>query len=108
MINKYKASNVDAKKFIWILCNIIDLLILLTFEQRTSKVEIYELSTLLWNWIQTIAYDYDSFLSVRIIKWLIDCYFCQSLKKSEISTYYQHVHSSATSETNLTKQHSFH
>ena len=34
MINKYKASNVEAKKFIWILCNIIDLLTVFTFEQK--------------------------------------------------------------------------
>ena len=32
-MNKYKASNVDTKKFTWILCNVIDLLMVLTFEQ---------------------------------------------------------------------------
>ena len=39
VINKYKASNVDAKKFTWILCNIIDLLMVFTFVQRTSKMK---------------------------------------------------------------------
>ena len=38
----------------------------------------------------------------------INYYFCQYLKKSEISTYYQPVLSSTTNETILTKQCSFH
>ena len=54
-----------------------------------------------------VTYDYESCLAVPIIKWLID-YFCQFLKKSEISTYYQPVHFSATNETILTEQYSFH
>ena len=34
-VNKFKkASNVDAKKFTWILCNIINLLMVFTFEQK--------------------------------------------------------------------------
>ena len=34
-VNKYKkASNVDAKKLTWILYNIIDLLMVFTFEQK--------------------------------------------------------------------------
>ena len=32
--NKYKASNVDAKKFICVLYNIIDFLIVFTFKQK--------------------------------------------------------------------------
>ena len=34
VINKKKASNVDAEKIIWIFCNIIDLLMVITFEQK--------------------------------------------------------------------------
>ena len=33
-VNKYKASNVDAKIFTWILCDIIDLLMAFAFEQK--------------------------------------------------------------------------
>ena len=39
VINKYKESKVDAKKFTWILCNIIDLLVVFTFEQRTGTMK---------------------------------------------------------------------
>ena len=52
-----------------------------------------------------ITCDCESCLGVR---WLINYYFCQSLKKSEISNYYQPVHSSATNESILNKQYSFH
>ena len=38
----------------------------------------------------------------------INCCFCQYLKKSEISTYYEPVLSSTTNETILTKQRSCH
>ena len=34
VINKYKASNVDAEEVTWILCNIIDLLMVFAFEQK--------------------------------------------------------------------------
>ena len=37
----------------------------------------------------------------------INYYFCESLKKSEIPTYYQQ-HSSTTNETIWTKQYNFH
>ena len=56
-----------------------------------------------------ITYDYESCLALRIIKWLIYYYFCQSLKKkSEISTNYQSFHSSTTNETIFTKEYNFH
>ena len=53
-----------------------------------------------------ITYDYESCLATRIIISNIDLLLFLSIleKKSEISTYYQAVHSSTTNETILTKQ----
>ena len=36
VINEYKANNVDVKEFTWILWNVIDLLMLFTFEQKNQ------------------------------------------------------------------------
>ena len=44
---------------------------------------------------------------LHIIKWLINYYFCQSLKKSEISVYYKPVYFSTSNENIFTEQYSF-
>ena len=49
-------------------------------------------------WLQELSY-----IAVRIIKWLINYYFCQSLKKSEISISI----SSTTNEIVFTKENNF-
>ena len=39
VINNCQASNVDVKEFTWILCSIIDLLMVFTFEQKNFQNE---------------------------------------------------------------------
>ena len=44
---------------------------------------------------------------LHIINWLINYFFCQSLKKSEIPIYYQPVHFSTSNKIIFRKQYSF-